>query len=91
VEDALSRNSQFALLIFEFAFLVADLFLAAKNKSPVDKDYLILKRAALSRPPANGMTTISMCWRAARLWDASSRRTPHQQVAMDVDVDIPAP
>jgi hypothetical protein len=50
VEDALSRNSQFALLIFEFAFLVADLFLAAKNKSPVDKDYLILKRAALSRP-----------------------------------------
>jgi hypothetical protein len=50
VEDALSRNSQFALLISEFAFEVANLFLAAKNKAPMDKDYLILKRTALSRP-----------------------------------------
>jgi hypothetical protein len=50
VEDALSQNSQFALLISEFAFVVANLFLVAKNKSPMDKDYLILKRAALSRP-----------------------------------------
>jgi hypothetical protein len=50
VEDALSRNSQFALLISEFAFVVANLFLAAKNKAPMDKDYPILKRASASRP-----------------------------------------
>ena len=36
--------------ISEFAFVVANLFLAAKNKGPMDKDHLILKRAALSRP-----------------------------------------
>ena len=50
VEDALSPNLQFALLISELAFVVANLFLAAKNKAPMDKDYLILKRAVLSRP-----------------------------------------
>jgi hypothetical protein len=50
VEDALSRNSEFALLISEFAFVVANLFPAAKNKAPMDKDYLLLKRAALGRP-----------------------------------------
>jgi hypothetical protein len=50
VEDALSRNSQFALLISEFPFVVANLFLAAKNKAPMDKDYLLLKRASLTRP-----------------------------------------
>src|SRR5262245_5100610 len=46
----LSRNSQFALLISELAFVVANLFLAAKNIAPMDKDYLFLKRAAFSRP-----------------------------------------
>jgi hypothetical protein len=50
VEDALSRNLRFALLISEFPFVVANLFLAAKNKAPMDKDHLLLKRATLSRP-----------------------------------------
>jgi len=89
VEDALSRNSQFALPISEFAFVVANLFLAAKNKGPMDKDYLILKRAALSRPSGewndDEYDVLADGEAAGRILCGASR------VAMDVDVDLPSP
>jgi hypothetical protein len=56
------------------------------------EDYLLLKRAAVSRPSGEWNDDDSTCFRTANLSAASSRPMPRvHRIAVDVDIDLAAP